>query len=72
MGTVINKNKIYENSIKTSKDIYGKTKLYGENLFLKNKRIFDQIFILRLPSVVGKGCHSTFLSKIWKSFIMKD
>ena len=67
-----NKKKIYEDSIKTSKDIYGKTKLHGENLLLKNKKNFNQIFILRLPSVIGKGCHSTFLSKIAKSFIMKE
>lgn len=66
-----NKKKIYENSQKTSKDVYGKTKLHGEKIFLNNKKLFDQIFILRLPSVVGKGCHSTFLSKIAQSVILK-
>lgn len=66
-----NKKRIYENSQKTSKDVYGKTKLHGERIFLNNKKIFDQIFILRLPSVVGKGCHSTFLSKIAQNVILK-
>lgn len=67
-----NKKKIYENSQKTSKDIYGKTKLYGEEIFLKNKKKFNQIFILRLPSVIGKGCHSTFLSRVAQAFLMNE
>ena len=31
-----NKKRIYENSQKTSKDVYGKTKLHGERIFLNN------------------------------------
>ena len=56
---------IYENSRFSKPDLYGLSKKIGENNFKKisNKNKID-VMILRLSTVIGKNCHSTFLSRL--------
>ena len=64
-----NKKFIDENSRITKNDLYGLTKYEAEKEFLEYN--FNQVFIMRLPSVIGLGCHSTFLSRIGDYFTNK-
>ena len=55
-----------ENSDINNRDLYGKSKLFMENQLKKISN--NQIFILRLSSVIGNGSHSNFLSVLAQRF----
>ena len=56
---------IYENSSFGKSDLYGLSKRLGEQKFKKiSKKKNIKVIILRLSTVVGKKCHSTFLSRL--------
>jgi len=62
----IKKNRvIYEDSSFSKPDLYGLSKRIGELNFEKisNKKNI-KVIVLRLSTVVGKNCHSTFLSRL--------
>ena len=48
----------------TKKIFYIKSKIKSEKLLLSalNKKIFERIFILRIPAIIGKDANSTFIS----------
>ena len=62
----IKKNRIInENSSFSKPDLYGLSKRIGEFSFKKiSKEKNIKVIILRLSTVVGKNCHSTFLSRL--------
>ena len=69
-----NKNKIVNENTKPVKpDLYGKAKLITEEnlkeLTLKHKK---KVLIIRLPSVIGSKCHSTFLSRLGANIFNKE
>ena len=70
----IKKNRIiYEDSIFSKPDLYGLSKKIGELNFKKisnEKNI--KVIVLRLSTVVGKNCHSTFLSRLSENIKMMN
>ena len=54
-------------------DLYGKAKLITEGrlkeLVLKYQK---KVLIIRLPSVIGYNCHSTFLSRLGENIFAKE
>ena len=67
------KNTIYESTKPLRPDRYGQSKLLGEKKFKnlsKKKKI--KVIVLRLSTVIGKGCHSTFLSRLSEEIFKKN
>jgi len=49
--------------------LYGLSKLICEELFLEwGKNFNKQVYNIRLPAIVGKGCHETFIIKLINAF----
>ena len=72
----LNQNKIFnENHVLTSKLLYGKSKIYGENL-LKRKISRRKLLIFRTPGVFGKSSSSVinlFIQNIYyKNYIIVE
>ena len=64
-------NEVFENKIGERLDLYGKSKIESEKIFLKfakeNKII---VTIFRLPGIVGKECKEIFLEKLKKKILI--
>ena len=58
---------VSENTVTKPNDLYGKSKYETELKINKlSKKLSIKFIILRLCTIIGKNCHSTFLSKVSK------
>ena len=56
---------LFENTKSSNLDLYGKSKVLMEKkLKLLSKKNNINVIVLRLPAIIGSGCHSTFLSRL--------
>ena len=56
---------LFENTKSSNSDLYGKSKILMEKkLKLLSKKNNINVIVLRLPAIIGSGCHSTFLSRL--------